>query len=124
MRNKINTLTKWLPALLIMAIIFSLSSVPDRSMPHFGLADYLVKKSSHAVGYALLAIANLRGLGDKRHRAAWLLALAFSATDEFHQSFVAGRHSSMIDVLVFDNLGAIAGLWLHYLFANKLRGKS
>ena len=113
------TLKNWLPSLIIMATIFALSSIPDASMPHFGLVDYLIKKSSHAIGYALLALTNLRGLGGRRYRLAWLLAVLFSASDEFHQSFVAGRHASIIDVLVFDNLGALASLTLHHLISKR-----
>ncbi len=114
------TLKNWLPSLLLMATIFAFSSIPDASMPHFGLADYLVKKFSHAIGYALLALANLRGLGGGSYRLAWLMTVLFSASDEFHQSFVAGRHASIIDALVFDNLGAIAGLWLHQIFSHRI----
>ena len=74
----------------------------------------LVKKSGHVAGYALLAICNWRGLEWKRDRRwlAWLLAVAYAATDELHQSFVPGRHPSVWDVMVFDNLGALLGLWL------------
>ena len=40
----------------------------------------------------------------RRRRAPVLLALVISigyaATDEFHQSFVAGRHGSPVDVLI------------------------
>jgi VanZ family protein len=51
----------------------------------------------------------------KRYLLAWLLALIFSATDEFHQSFVPGRHASAFDVLVFDNFGAAFALWLYFM---------
>ncbi|MBI1854398.1 MAG: VanZ family protein, partial [Chloroflexi bacterium] len=33
-------------------------------------------------------------------------------TDEFHQSFVAGRHPSMVDVFLFDGGGAMLALWI------------
>jgi len=111
-----NTLKRWLPAAVLMAAIFGFSSIPSRDMPGFGMLDYLVKKGGHALGYALLALAYLRGLGGKRYRLAWLMALLFSATDEFHQSFVPGRHPSLVDVLVFDNLGALAGLAAFNIF--------
>ncbi|MBK9782380.1 MAG: VanZ family protein [Anaerolineales bacterium] len=41
---------------------------------------------------------------------AWLLAVLYSATDEFHQSFVPGRHAAVTDVLVFDSFGAMIAL--------------
>ena len=51
---------------------------------------------------------------------AWLLTILYALTDEYHQSFVAGRHPSIWDVLVFDNLGALLALWLT---ANRLKQK-
>ena len=112
-------LKQWLPALAMMAIIFAFSSIPSEEMPRFGLVDYVLKKSGHALGYALLAVAYLRGLGAGRGRLAWTLALAYALTDEFHQSFIPGRNPSLIDVLVFDNLGAILGLWVTKYFQMK-----
>ncbi len=108
----------WTPALLMMAIIFGFSSIPSEEMPGFGAFDFSVKKFGHAFGYGLLALANLRGLGGKRPWLAWLMAVAFAATDEFHQSYVSGRNPSPWDVLLFDNLGALAGLWIHNLVVN------
>jgi VanZ family protein len=35
-----------------------------------------------------------------------VLAVAYALTDEFHQSFVPGRHASFIDALGFDAGGA------------------
>lgn len=95
-----------------MAIIFGLSSVPSYQMPAFGLADFLIKKGGHALGYGLLAAFNWHGLNRKRPWLAWLMAVAYAALDEVHQSFVPGRNASFVDVLVFDNLGALAALWI------------
>ena len=101
---------RWVPALLMMAVIFTFSSIPSTELPILPTADYLFKKGGHAFGYALLAYTYWYALdGQKNPQAAWwawLLALLYSATDEFHQSFTPGRHPSAIDVLVFDNLGA------------------
>jgi VanZ family protein len=55
----------------------------------------------------------------RRYWLAWLMALAFSATDEFHQSFVPGRHASVYDVIVFDNIGAAIALLLHSRFKSR-----
>jgi VanZ family protein len=104
-------LKNWLPALLVMAAIFFFSSMPGNELPNFDRFDFSVKKLGHAFGYALLAASYFRGLG-KRPWLAWLLALLYAATDEFHQSFTPGRHPSIWDIAIYDNLGAILGLWI------------
>lgn len=95
----------------MMLVIFGFSSIPSTEMPRFGLADFLVKKGGHATGYALLALANMHALSWERKRwpIAWLLAVLYSATDEFHQSFVPGRHPALMDVGI-DAFGAAIGL--------------
>jgi VanZ family protein len=95
----------------MMVIIFCFSSIPSNEMPRFGLIDFLVKKGGHATGYALLALANMHALGWDRKRwpLAWLLTVIYSATDEFHQSFVPGRHPAWTDVGI-DAFGATLGL--------------
>ena len=110
---------RWLPSILMMALIFGFSSIPSREMPRFGAFDFSVKKLGHALGYGLLALAYLRGLGGKRPWLAWLMAVIFAATDEFHQSFIPGRNPSLVDVFFFDGIGALAGLWVGHLFRQR-----
>jgi VanZ family protein len=109
---------RWLPALFFMVVIFSFSSQPSDNLPNFLSWDYVIKKMGHALGYGLLALSYFHFFkyDHKKYWLAWLLAIIFSATDEFHQSFVPGRHASIIDVLVFDNLGAALALWLYFIF--------
>ncbi len=70
------------------------------------------------LGYGLLALAYWYGLGFKRNRSwlAWLMAVLYAATDEFHQAFVPGRHPSPVDVLLFDGGGAAILLWISLQF--------
>jgi VanZ family protein len=56
---------------------------------------------------------------DERRWVAWLLALSYAVTDEYHQSFVPYRHSTAFDVLVYDNIGAILSLWIVGRFAKQ-----
>jgi VanZ family protein len=122
---------RWLPAILIMGAIYVFSSIPSYEMPNFAWADTLVKKGGHMLGYGLLALAYMWGLraacpactcaitggGQAWERsdpkrsaiAAWLLALLYACSDEFHQIFVAGRHASLLDVGI-DAIGAAIAL--------------
>lgn len=97
-----------------MLVIFAFSAQPSESLPDFNRLDRLVKKGGHMLGYALLAVSYWRGLewDGRRRPMAWLFAVLYAATDEFHQSFVPGRNASLWDVVIFDSLGAVAGIWL------------
>lgn len=73
------------------------------------------------LGYSMLAWAFWYAL-DMRPRNrwfAWLLAILYAITDEYHQSFVTGRYPSVWDVIVFDNLGALISIWLLHLYQEK-----
>jgi hypothetical protein len=104
----------WVPALAVMGVIFWFSAQSGEELPVFSWADKIVKKSGHMLGYALLALSYWYALGLQSNRCwlAWLLAVLYAMTDEYHQSFVPFRSPSVWDVLVFDNLGALLSLWL------------
>ena len=125
MKKFLSIVPRWLPALFLMVVIFSFSSQPSDNLPNFLSWDYVVKKMGHAIGYGLLALSYFHFLkyDGKRYWLAWLLTILFSVTDEFHQSFVAGRHASAFDVLVFDNFGAVFGLWLYFIFQSHRRSR-
>lgn len=116
-------LRRWGPAAVMMALIFLFSARPSDEMPSFGILDYVVKKGGHMLGYGLLALAYWHGLGlaGNRKGIAWGLAIGYAITDEIHQSFVPGRNPSVMDVLVFDNLGAILALTLWDLLGRVMR---
>lgn len=105
---------RWGPSILLMAVIFAFSSTPERDLPNFGFVDYIVKKGGHVLGYALLSLTYWHGLRWDKNRVwwAWLFAVMYAATDEFHQAFVPGRHPSPLDVILFDGTGAALALWL------------
>jgi len=118
-------LKKWWPAIVMMALIFVFSSRPSDDLPDFGLWDLLFKKGGHVLGYGLLALSYWRGLSFRRERAwlAWLLTLLYALSDEFHQSFVAGRHASLLDVFLFDNLGALLAMISFRFFKKKAKAR-
>ena len=92
-----------------MALIFGLSSIPAEEIPgtlgpytalgHFGLYAVLG-------GLLLLALAPRMRRLEHAAAIATLIASAYGITDEFHQSFVAGRSPDPVDWVV-DTLGAL-----------------
>lgn len=105
----IRRLFLWGPVVVQMAVIFHLSSLQDPGPLPGDISD----KSGHFLGYALLSALMLRAVAGGRLRAiTWRLALAavalsslYGATDEAHQSFVAGRSPEVLDWAA-DSMGA------------------
>ena len=128
--SKLNSfLWRWGPALLMMALIFGFSSIPSDEMPQFANWDFIVKKGGHALGYGLLALIYLRGLKGERKDVyprwfylAWIMAVLYSTTDEFHQSFVPGRHPAVRDVLI-DAVGAAVALLFAYGYFHRAKNQ-
>src|SRR3954451_2683280 len=96
----------WLPPVALMGLIFFLSAQPDLSSG-LGAWDVLLRKIAHASVYAALTYLWWRALREGRGNnevrplvASWLIAIASSATDEWHQTFVPGRPGSPSDVLI------------------------
>jgi hypothetical protein len=119
---------RWLPAVAMMGIIFLASSTPARDLPYFGAIDLLVKKGGHAIGYALLGLSYFYALPGRlsipyRGVMALLMAVLFSLSDEFHQSFVEGRTSSLRDVLI-DMGGASLALFTAAIYSSSSRSSS
>lgn len=115
---------KWGPAILMSGIIFFASSKTSKDLPNFGFWDTLVKKSAHVIVYCLLGLSFLRGLKFTDKKTIFItlgMALLFAFSDEYHQSFVYGRHPSAVDVGI-DMVGvSIAlGIWLRSSRARKL----
>jgi VanZ family protein len=96
----------WGPVVVWAAVIFALSSVPSLSSG-LGTWDEVLRKGAHITEYAILGALLLRALG--RALPALAVGIAYAATDEVHQHFVRGRHSSPFDV-AFDACGLALGL--------------
>jgi VanZ family protein len=89
------------PPLLLMAVIFFLSAQPDLNSG-LGTWDTILRKLAHMAEFGLLWWLWWRALG-RGPRATWVaaaIAVAYAATDEFHQHFVEGRVGSPVDVLI------------------------
>ena len=93
-----------------MAVIFALSAQPDLNSG-LGTIDLIGRKLIHMTEYGVLWFLWLRALGYRRPLAA-ALAIAYSVTDELHQTAIHGRHGSPVDVLIDSTGVAIAwALW-------------
>ncbi|HRI13167.1 MAG TPA: VanZ family protein [Verrucomicrobiota bacterium] len=131
----------WLPVALWMLLIFLGSTdalsvrrtsriigpvlrwfIPDISDAAIRQVQTGVRKTGHAVQYAILAglvwrALNEADLGFRRpwpRRLAvlsWALATGYAVTDEIHQSFIPSRQGQVTDVL-FDSAGAAVAIGL------------
>ena len=104
-------IARWLAVAGWMALIFFLSSQPQLPSAPDPWADLLFKKGAHFTVYAVLAVLFRRALPEGRWiwALAWMFAVLYAASDEWHQSFVPGRHPQLTDVLI-DACGAATGL--------------
>jgi len=84
-----------------------------------------IRKNAHAVEYFILAVLvsnSLFLLGVKGRKALsciMFICLFYAVTDEYHQLFIAGRGSSVSDVLI-DFGGALIGMGFFYLAYYKI----
>jgi len=136
----------WLPPLLWMAVIWTLSSeagsaehtsqffllllgwlAPWVSPGHVELGHLLVRKLGHVVEYAVLATLWFRALRGERRLAApasaWaavVVSVAWAVLDELHQSTVPSRTASGADVVI-DAAGAVLALVVVRLMSVRAR---
>ncbi len=125
--------TYWVLALAWMIVIFAFSNQANSGAvteTYLQDANVPVRKLAHMFEFALLAILVQRALAtdaiqDQVLKLSWktnLLALGFAVlyalSDEWHQSFVVGRSSSIYDAGV-DTCGAVLGLLIAFLIRKK-----
>jgi VanZ family protein len=91
------------PPAAVMALIFALSATPDLSSG-LGTIDLYLRKAAHVTIFAVLWLTFARATGWRRPVAATVAALLYAGSDEWHQTFVEGRHGSPSDVAI-DALG-------------------
>ena len=93
------TIARFGPPLLLMAVIFGLSAQPDLGTG-LGTWDTILRKGAHMAEFGLLWWLWWRAFGCRWPLAAAAITLAYAASDEFHQRFVDGRHGSPVDWLI------------------------
>ena len=106
---------RWVPAIVVMAVIFIASATPGSDIPGFGRWDEFFKKGGHMLGYALLATASYHAMNSSNRsiKQKFILVLCivalYAASDEFHQRFTPGRTASFRDVGI-DVAGGLIGV--------------
>ena len=110
-RDRRSWVSAWIPFGLWVAVIFTLSSIPDPSPPAVDLP--WVDKVAHLVVYGTLGAlwARARGAGGARLAAGAVLGIVVGLADEAYQSTVPGRAVDALDV-VADTAGAAVGTWV------------
>lgn len=136
----------WLPVVAMCVIIFLFSqdansgrhsdtvlgwllSLLGLNSPHWHrVLDAPFRKLAHVIVYFLLGLVTYRGfaMGQKWYSLqAGVRSLVFCAvyasTDEYHQSFVAGRGPAVHDVAL-DSAAALLALWLIWLWKRSHTG--
>ena len=111
---------RWLPLFIWIALIFIGSSIPQLSNEKIGMPPG-TDKVVHVVEYLVLAVLFFRGFGVRRlgkSVSVWLLVvaicLAVGAVDEYHQRFIPGRDSNLIDFAsnaLGIAVGTVIGAW-------------
>lgn len=121
-------MARWLPAVAVASGIFWLSHQPGSDLPDMG-----TDKLQHGLAYGVLALSLWHGFGKpfpaphsaiRRGLITVLIAALYGSSDEFHQSFIAGRDPSLYDwvadvvgaalvvsVLVWASFAGLRGVW-------------
>lgn len=91
--------------------------VPDVSDETIRGIQLVIRKAAHVLEYAILSILSCRALTQRAAPSplplaalgqAVLIAVAYAALDEWHQSWTAERFGSPLDVAI-DSVGATVG---------------
>jgi len=123
--NGLNDFFKYrLPAVLWMMFIFFLSSIPKQKLPDVDFP--YVHMLAHFVEYTVLGFLLVRSFlhsvgSDKKvfaAAAAFIVALLFACSDEYHQTFVAGRNGDWMTV-VYDAIFSVIGIGAFLLFLRR-----
>ena len=128
-------LKNWGPVLLMMAIIFSFSHFQAASsdaqsgfflnllrifssdLAETKIAIILIRKFAHFFEYAVFGFLTARTFHHSNLpiSCALFFCVTYAATDEYHQTFVAGRSGEIQDVLL-DTAGALFGIIIYTIF--------
>lgn len=103
-------LKNWLPAIIVMTIIFIASSTPGQTINEYGLNKESIQISGHFWFYVFLCFAYYKAT--KNVVNSILLAILYACTDEFHQIFTPLRSVSLFDIGVDTVAATLTGISL------------
>ena len=131
MRRFPGELARIIPMLLVMGLIFVLSSVPGDQLTLPDISN--IDKVAHLAIYGLLAFTVFYAFGPRFYRmhprllplAVIFICTVYGVSDELHQYFVPNRSADIFDVLA-DSAGAVivSGLWIGFAHLLKKNGKA
>lgn len=132
--SPIRTALRWLPAVAMMAMIFSFSQQPGGGsgalsrlimgyLARVGIdfqawfgdsAVWVLRKCAHFTEYMVLYFLLYFALkthftASKARWWAWPAVVLYAASDELHQAFIPGRVADVMDVSI-DSAGGLMGL--------------
>ncbi|MFN8672668.1 MAG: VanZ family protein [Candidatus Sericytochromatia bacterium] len=104
--------------------LFSINFKPEDEYT----ASFIVRKIAHISEYMILTFSYYYGFSKykqnfkKNYSYAIFLAFLYAISDEYHQTFVAGRVGTYEDVLI-DSVGMLTGYFIlkyYFLLTNKI----
>ncbi|OHB20299.1 MAG: hypothetical protein A2666_02015 [Parcubacteria group bacterium RIFCSPHIGHO2_01_FULL_47_10b] len=116
----------WPLSVLWAAVIFYFSSQSDFGMQLTSLTGDVLTTIAHIIEYGILTwflMYAFRSVGHERPHAmlfTTIIVIIYAFTDEFHQSFVPGRTSSIYDIGI-DALTAAMVMWARPHILRKVR---
>ncbi|MBJ7332972.1 MAG: VanZ family protein [Solirubrobacteraceae bacterium] len=109
---------RFAPALALTGLIFYLSAQPDLSSGIEGW-DFVLRKLGHMTVFGTLFLA-LWWAMPRQPVASAAITVLYAVSDEWHQSFTAGRHGTPVDVLI-DATGVLIAYVLYMRFTRRPR---
>jgi len=116
----------WGPVFLWAGLIFFLSSLPDLKTDF--KEDFFLRKAAHSLEYFIMTFLLFRAFKgtlennesniNRLYMYPAAISLIYAASDEVHQSFVAGRFCSLNDVIIDST-----GILIFYILLNLMKGK-
>ena len=111
----------WIITLIYISLITILSHQPADNISDVSPGIKNVDKLFHFIEFSILGFLIFGSLSlhskeyDQILNLSIKIGILFSCLDEYHQSFIDGRDSSLAD-LIFDVFGVFFGTFLHYRF--------